>query len=71
MAMIEYAIGCLSVTNEAQHHLINELLIWVTVLEERWDSLILILDSLEPIPVPAPGGNLLVEIVNGTNDVVV
>ena len=46
----------------------SELLVWVTVLEGTWDSLIIIPDSLPPIPIPAPGENLLVEIVDGTND---
>ena len=44
---------------------------WVTALEGTQDSPILIPDSLELIPIPAPGGNLLVEIEDSTDDVAV
>ena len=60
--MMEHVVGRLSVANEAQRQLINKLLVWVMVLEGSQDS-------LEPIPIPAPGGNLLMEIVDGTDDV--
>ena len=46
----------------------SELLVQVTALEATQDHLIVIPDSPLPIPIPAPGGNLLVEINNGTND---
>ena len=45
----------------------SELLVQVTALEATQDHLIVIPDSPLPIPIPAPGGNLLVEISNGTN----
>ena len=41
------------------------------VLEGFQDHPIEISDTLAPIPIAAPGGNLLVEIVDGTNDEVV
>ena len=46
----------------------SELLIWVTVLEGCQDHLIEIPDSPAPIPIPAPGGNLLVEIMDRTDN---
>ena len=49
----------------------SELLVQVMALEGTWDSPIIIPDSLLPIPIPAPRGNLLVEIEDGTNDVAV
>ena len=47
----------------------SELLVWVTALEGTQDSPIIIPDSPPPIPIPAPGENLLVEIIDGTDDV--
>ena len=41
------------------------------VLEVTWDHPLEILDSPEPIPIPAPGGNVLVEINNRVDDEVV
>ena len=41
------------------------------VLEGHQDYPIEIPNSLAPIPIAAPGGNLLVEIVDRTNDDVV
>ena len=41
----------------------------IMVLEGTRNSLIIIPDSPLPIPIPAPGGNLLVEIVDRTDDV--
>ena len=49
----------------------GELLVQVMALEGTWDSLIIVPDSPPPIPIPAPGGNLLVEIVDGTDNEVV
>ena len=49
----------------------SELLVQVTVLEETWDHPIIIPDNPPPIPIPAPGGNLLVEIDDRTNDAAV
>ena len=49
----------------------SELLVQVTVLEATWDHPIIIPDSPPPIPIPAPGGNLLVEIDDRTNDAAV
>ena len=40
------------------------------VLEATQDNPIVIPDSLPPIPIPAPGGNLLVEIDDGVDEVV-
>ena len=49
----------------------SELLVWVAALEHGWGNLIRI-DSLEPIPVPPPGGlgleSVLVEIDDGVDD---
>ena len=67
--MTEHTVERLLVMNKAQCHLIDELLIQVMALEGSGDSLILIPDSLEPILILAPGGNLLVEIVDGMDDV--
>ena len=49
----------------------SELLVRVMALEATQDHPIIIPDSLPPIQIPAPGGNLLVEIDDGTDDVVV
>ena len=49
----------------------SELLVWVTTLEATWDHPIIILDSLPLILIPAPGGNLLVEIEDRTDDAAV
>ena len=38
------------------------------VLEVTQDHLIIIPDSLLPVPIPAPGGNLLVKIDDGVDD---
>ena len=48
----------------------GELLVWVMALEATWDHLIIIPDSPPLILIPAPGGNLLVEINDGTDDAV-
>ena len=49
----------------------SELLVWVMALEGTQDSLIIIPDSPPPIPILAPGGNLLVEIEDGTDNTAV
>ena len=49
----------------------SELLVWVTALEGTQDSPIIIPDSPPPIPIPAPGRNLLVEINNSMDDAAV
>ena len=49
-------------------HLVNELLIQVMVLEGHQGSPIEISDSLAPILIPSPGGNLLVEIQDRTDN---
>ena len=68
----------LYLTNEAYHwdlrrveRLNGELLMRVMVLEGCQDNPIKIPDSLVLIPIPPLGGNLLVEIVDRTNDDVV
>ena len=40
----------------------SELLVWVMVLEGHQDHPIVIPNSLAPVPIPAPGKNLWVEI---------
>ena len=49
----------------------SKLLVWMMALEGTQDSLIIIPDSLPPIPILAPGGNLLVEIEDGTDNTAV
>ena len=75
--MMENMVGRLSMASESYRQdlyqverLNRELLVQVTVLEATQDHPIIIPDSLPPIPIPAPGGNLLVEIENGTDDAV-
>ena len=73
--MTENAVGRLSVANESYcwdlrrvEWLNSELLVWVVALEATWDYPIIIPDSPPPIPILAPGGNLLVEIDDGVDD---
>ena len=57
-----------------QRWLTNELLVQMMALEGTCEDPILILDSLAPIPIPPPGldpGSVLVEIVDGMDDVAV
>ena len=77
MMMTENTVGRLSVVNESYRWdlkrvewLNSELLVWVVALEATWDHPIIIPDSPPPIPILAPGGNLLVEIDDGTNNAV-
>ena len=49
----------------------SKLLIWVMVLEEHQDYLIEIPDNPASIPIPAPVGNFLMEIMDETDDDVV
>ena len=49
----------------------SELLVWMTVLKGCRDHPIEIPDSPAPILIPAPGGNLLVEINDGVDNKVV
>ena len=76
--MVENVVGRLSLVNKSYcqdlhqvERLNSELLVWVTVLEGTWDSPIIIPDSPPSIPIPAPGGNLLVEIKDRTDNAVV
>ena len=76
--MTENAVERLSIASESYcqdlhqvERLNSELLAWVMALEATWDHLIIIADSPPPIPIPAPGGNLLVEIKDGTNNAAV
>ena len=76
--MVENAVGRIVMMMESYRwdlcqveRLNSELLVQVMVLEVTWDHLIVILDSPLPIPIPAPGGDLLVEINNGVDDAVV
>ena len=65
-------MGWLSIANEAQHQLIDKLLIHVMALEGTHEDPILIPDSPVPALVPLPRlgpGSVLVEIEDGTNDV--
>ena len=48
--------------------LVDELLVRVTVLEGTQGNLIEIPNSPAPILIPPPGDNLLVEIINGTDN---
>ena len=73
--MTNCAVCNLQVTNQVycwdiawSEHLINKLLIQVMVLEGWEGNLIEIPNSLALIPVPPPGGNLLVEIMDRTDD---
>ena len=73
--MTENVVGRLSLANKSYcqdlcqaERLNSELLVQVMALEGTWDSPIIIPDSPLPIPIPAPGGNLLVEIEDGTDD---
>ena len=75
ITMTERLVMELHLQNEVYHQdfrrvkrLNSELLIRVMVLEGCQDHPIEIPDSPVPILIPAPGGNLLVEIVDGTND---
>ena len=72
----ENVVGRLLVASESYHwdlHQVErlnlELLVWVTALEGNQDHPIIIPDSPPPIPIPALSGNLLVEIVDRTDDV--
>ena len=74
MTMMEHMVGRLSVANEVQRWLINELLIQVMVLEGTREDLILIPNSPALIPIPPSGlglGSILVEIEDGTDDAAV
>ena len=73
--MMENAVGRLSVVSKSYHQdlhwverLNSKLLVWVMALEVTWDHPIVIPDSPPAILIPAPGGNLLVEINNGVDD---
>ena len=77
MTMVDHAVRRLLLANESYcwdlcrvERLNSELLVWVMALEVTRDHPIIIPDSPLPIPIPAPGGNLLVEIVDRTNDAV-
>ena len=78
VTMMENMVGRLSVASESYcqdlcqvERLNSELLVQVTALEATQDHLIVIPDSPPPIPIPAPGENLLVEIDNGTDNAAV
>ena len=73
--MMDWMCQDLQITNQVLNHdicslsrLVNKLLMRVTVLEGTQGNPIEIPDSPALIPIPPPGGNLLVEIVDGTND---
>ena len=75
---MENAVGRLSMANKSYHwdlrrveRLNRELLVQVMVLEATQDHPIIIPDSLPLVPIPAPGGNLLMEINDGTDDAAV
>ena len=46
----------------------SQLIMRVTALEGCRDNLIVVPDSPPPILIPAPGGNLLVEIMDGADN---
>ena len=73
--MTNWLVHDLQVTNQVYHQdlrrmerLVDKLLIRVTVLEGWEGNLIEIPNSLVPILIPPPGGNILVEIVDGMDD---
>ena len=75
MMMTEHVIWRQDITLESycwdlcQVEALNtQLLMQVMVLEATWDHLLEIPDSPKLVPIPAPGGNLLVEIDNGVDD---
>ena len=75
MMIVENAVGRIVMMMESYRRdlcqverLNSELLVQVMALEGTWDSPIIIPDSPLPIPIPAPGGNLLVEIEDGSDD---
>ena len=68
-------VGQLSIVNESYcqdlrrvERLNSQLMMWATALEGHQDNLIEASDSPPPILILAPGRNLLVEIVDGTNN---
>ena len=75
MTMVDHAVRRLLLANESYcwdlcrvERLNSELLVWVMALEGTRDSPIIIPDSPPPMPIPAPGGNLLVEIEDRTDN---